>query len=129
MSARAEDWIEKAEGDFSLAKLALRPDLSPNHDGVCFHAQQCIKKLMKGFLIQNQIKPPLTHNLFQLGGLIKGMGKQVSWSDTDVRYLTRVGAGFRYPGESADLEDATKPMEVCGRLRDELLVLLGQRLL
>ena len=36
---------------------------SPNYDGVCFHAQQCIEKYLKAKLVEADIDFPKTHNL------------------------------------------------------------------
>lgn len=44
----------------------------------------------------------------------------------DLRFLTRASVGFRYPGESADREDATEAFEICTRLREDLLKLISE---
>jgi len=45
MNGSVKEWIAKAEGDFDVAQLALRSDLRPNYDAVCFHAQQCVENI------------------------------------------------------------------------------------
>jgi HEPN domain-containing protein len=124
MNGTVSEWIEKAEGDYDMAQRALRPDPVPRYDAACFHAQQCIEKLMKGFLVSRRIQPLLTHNLFQLAEVIRKECPLTSWADKDLRYLTRVGMGFRYPGESADGDDAGEAMAVCRALRADLLSML-----
>jgi HEPN domain-containing protein len=47
MNEVVEEWIAKAEGDFRTASRELVVVDRPNYDAVCFHAQQCIEKLMK----------------------------------------------------------------------------------
>ena len=44
MKADAVAWVAKAEGDFHDMLRGLRARKHPNHDGVCFHAQQCLEK-------------------------------------------------------------------------------------
>ena len=49
MNEVAQEWINKAEGDYLTA--TREADASPpNYDAVCFHAQQCIEKLLKALL-------------------------------------------------------------------------------
>ena len=45
-----QEWIEKAEGDYRTALRERRVRRRPNHDAVCFHAQQCIEKYLKALL-------------------------------------------------------------------------------
>ena len=126
MNGTVSEWIEKADSDYRVCarELAVREGASP--DAICFHAQQCIEKLMKALLAHHRTKPPLTHNLTHLAELVAPLDPTVSWPVEELRFLTRVGAGFRYPGESADREDATKAMAICTRLREALLKLIDE---
>jgi len=47
MNATVKEWIDKAEGDYATAGREMQATISPNDDAVCYHAQQCIGKLMK----------------------------------------------------------------------------------
>lgn len=53
----------KAENDFATMERESRVRKSPNYDGVCFHAQQCIEKYLKAKLVEADIDFPKTHNL------------------------------------------------------------------
>lgn len=66
MNGTAKEWIAKAETDYSTASRELKAAESPNFDAVCFHAQQCIEKLMKALLIHLNIVLPRTHDLAEL---------------------------------------------------------------
>lgn len=55
MSDISKEWLVKAEGDFQTALREYRARKLPNYDAVCFHAQQCIEKLFKAFLIRRKI--------------------------------------------------------------------------
>jgi HEPN domain-containing protein len=46
------EWIEKAEADWELVGLAASSGNSKLRDGVVYHAQQCIEKLLKARLLQ-----------------------------------------------------------------------------
>ena len=50
MNEVVREWIDKAEGDYLTATREVGAD-PPNYDAACFHAQQCIEKLLKGLLI------------------------------------------------------------------------------
>ncbi len=121
MNGTVKEWIAKAEGDFDVAQLVLRADLRPNYDAVCFHAQQCVEKLMKAVLIHHATKPPRIHDLVALGEVVQPV--QGSWTPPvrELRFLTQGAILFRYPGESATREKAETAVAFCGRLRDELM--------
>jgi len=44
MNPLTREWVEKAEGDFTIAERELRARKTPIYDAVCFHAQQCAEK-------------------------------------------------------------------------------------
>jgi HEPN domain-containing protein len=50
MKRLALEWVDKAEADFHTAEREARARRNPNHDAVCFHAQQCIEKHLKARL-------------------------------------------------------------------------------
>ncbi|MDO8632400.1 MAG: HEPN domain-containing protein, partial [Phycisphaerales bacterium] len=94
------------------------------YDAVCFHAQQCVEKLLKAVLVLRNVDPPYTHNLLELAELVRPLHPEIKLDPKDLRYLTRGGVAFRYPGESATAAHAAKAMEICTRLREALLELL-----
>ena len=118
------EWIEKADGDFVTANREFAVADHPNHDAVCFHAQQCIEKLLKAVIIAQGITPPKTHDLAQLHRLLATT--QIAWAPKvqDLNFLTRAAVDFRYPGESADQDEAKESIAICTQLRSELLALL-----
>ena len=124
MSDLIKEWIIKAEGDFTTAKRELKASRSPNFDAACFHSQQCIEKLMKAALIQHSSTPPKTHDLYQLFLLLQPLCPDFQPGIEDLRYLTRAAVDFRYPGESADREEAEEAVAICSRLRKKLLTII-----
>ena len=67
MNEVIEEWVRKAEGDYRTALREMAVTEDPNYDAVCFHAQQCIEKLVKAALIARSIVPPKSHDLPTLG--------------------------------------------------------------
>ena len=47
MTELLEEWVNKAAGDYHTALRESEAAVNPNYDAVCFHAQQCIEKLIK----------------------------------------------------------------------------------
>ncbi len=125
MNGTVKEWNAKAEADYSTATRELKATESPNFDAVCFHAQQCVEKLMKALLIHLSVIPPRTHDLAELDRLLAPVCTQWSRPVQELRFLTRASLDFRYPGESADREDATESLDIATRLRERLRALLG----
>lgn len=114
------EWADKAEADFLTARRELEVTYRPNYDAVCFHAQQCVEKLMKAVLISKNQLPPRTHDLVRLNGLLEAAVPGWSWPLPDLRLLDRAAVDFRYPGESADLDEAQQALAVAAVLRESL---------
>jgi len=125
MTETVREWVGKAEGDYTTARREVEVKDSPNYDAACFHAQQCIEKLMKALLISLGEVPPRTHDLIALGKLVAPLCKDWSSTAEDLRFLTRASVEFRYPGESAEKQDAQQALEIATRLRSKLRNLLG----
>ena len=125
MNEVVREWIDKAEGDYLTATREVDAD-PPNYDAACFHAQQCIEKLLKALLIENEQTPPKTHDLPTLAGLLSPVQTGWDWPIEELRLLTRAAVTFRYPGECAGSEEASAVLEVCKRARHRLLELLAE---
>lgn len=63
MNPIATEWVAKAESDYATARRELGVRKQPNFDAVCFHAQQCAEKYLKGLLQKQRLVIPRTHNL------------------------------------------------------------------
>jgi hypothetical protein len=66
LNAPIREWVEKAEGDYVTALRERRARKNPNHDAVCFHAQQCVEKYLKGVLQAEDVAFTKTHDLVVL---------------------------------------------------------------
>ena len=125
MNEVVREWMEKAEADYLTATRELQAD-PPNYDAVCFHAQQCIEKLMKASLIAGGKLPPKTHDLTVLSALVASANPLWSWPTEELRLLSRAAVIFRYAGESADREAAEATLRISKAMRERLLVLVGR---
>ncbi len=111
------EWIEKAEGDFNLLEREIRARKNPNYDAVCFHAQQCVEKYLKGRLMEANVGFPKTHDLVLLLDLTLPVEPLWEIHRDGLSFLSGFGVEFRYPGESADLAMAKKVQKSCRAFR------------
>lgn len=126
MNEIVREWIDKAQGDYLTATREADAD-PPNYDAACFHAQQCIEKLLKALLIAEGQVPPRTHDLVILSGLLSSLRPQWDWAADQLRLLSRAAVVFRYPGESAGPEEATAALNVASAVRTHLLTLVAEK--
>jgi HEPN domain-containing protein len=124
MNEVVKEWLEKAEADFSTAKREIKARRNRNFDAVCFHSQQCVEKMMKALLIKKGVMPPKTHDLADLGRLLSPVCPGWIWPVEELHLLTRAAVVFRYPGESAGIEEAKAAFNAAIRLKKHLLELI-----
>jgi|GEM_PF-2349650 Uncharacterized conserved protein related to C-terminal domain of eukaryotic chaperone, SACSIN len=97
MNETIREWVAKAEGDFHTAGRELAAAESPNFDAVCFHAQQCIEKLMKALLIARGADVSKTHDLAELGRFLRLAGEAPFGDAEELRFLIPGGGDFPLP--------------------------------
>lgn len=117
MKPATQEWIEKAEGDYQTALRERRVRRRPNHDAVCFHAQQCIEKYLKALLTEHEKPFPKIHDLLKLGEMCFQITPELKNTEAALDLLSRYAIAFRYPGEQATSEEAkaaVKALEKCG---------------
>jgi HEPN domain-containing protein len=111
------EWVRKAEGDFAMMQRELRARKAPCHDGACFHAQQCAEKYLKARLAQAAIPFTKTHDLVALLEQVLAVEPKWEMYRNDLASLTAFAVAYRYPGDSADREDAKEAARNCRRFR------------
>ena len=82
------------------------------------------EKLMKGLLIHLGHLPPKTHDLVYLHELLASACPNWTWPVPELRFLSRAAITLRYPGESAERQDAAEALQLAHRMRQALLPLL-----
>ena len=117
MTPLTKEWIIKGDRDYSTMLRELRVTEDPNYDAVCFHAQQCIEKLLKGFLQEEVIYFPKIHDLEELLQYTLEVRPEWSALKDDCSVLTNFATSPRYPGENPTLEEATEAVNACKRVR------------
>ena len=115
MSETAKRWLAFAQEDLRMAELAWAEGI---FNQVCFHAQQCVEKAIKGWLEQQGRIPPRTHRMADLLVLLPPdlMGEL---SDA-LRLLDRFYIPTRYPdalpgvlpGRTPEQRDAEEALDL-----------------
>lgn len=127
MKPETTEWVAKAEGDFTVATLAMRKrkDRKQVRDAVCYHCQQCAEKYLKGRLVEAGVTFPHSHDLKRI--LAMTLPFEPLWTALEpaARFLTNCAVVFRYPGQTASEADARAAMKHCKAIRTELRHSLG----
>jgi HEPN domain-containing protein len=119
------EWVAKAEGDFAMVEREARARKSPNYDGLCFHAQQCVEKYLKARLYEADIDFPKTHVLAVLLDLVLPLEPLWETFREHLIFLTGFAVSFRYPGESVDRSTALDARRRCRAFRQTAREALG----
>ena len=124
MNDTVKEWLRKSERDFATARREIAVAKDPNYDGVCFHAQQGVEKLLKALLIALGVRPDRTHDLTRLGQTLHAHKPTWTWPEEELIYLSRASVDYRYPGEEAAEDDAREALGIAEKLREALRTLL-----
>ena len=114
------EWIVKAEQDYQTAEVMARKRKVPVPDVVGFHSQQCIEKYLKAFLVLNKQDFPKTHDLIELLEIAIKKDPLLDAFRPDLRILNPFSVQFRYPGESATLEESIMALKAMRRVKKYL---------
>jgi HEPN domain-containing protein len=120
-----DEWVAKAEADYRMALVASRQRKVPVPEGVCYHAQQCVEKFLKAFLIAQGVPPPRTHDLEQLNDLCTQLDGTFALLAGDLGKLTPYAVELRYPGVTATVQEARKALGIMKQARRFIRARLG----
>jgi HEPN domain-containing protein len=123
-------WIAKAENDLRNAVHTLTIDEECPFDTICFHAQQCAEKYLKGYLVLQQVAFPRTHDLVVLLRLASGAGLR-GLRAGDVQPLNRYIVEARYPGDwdPIDRNEAEQTVAQARKVREAVRAHLPEDLI
>ncbi len=118
MKPMTAEWVTKAEGDFATMLREGRVIDNPNYEAVCLHAQQCAEKYLKARLFEANVPFSKVHDLSAL--LDKTVGVEPGWESfrEDLAFVSDLAVTLNYPGESVDVESATRAQHCCRRFRE-----------
>ena len=125
MKPLTNEWIEKAEGDYSTASREIRARKSPNYDAVCFHSEQCAEKYLKALLQEAEASFGRTHNLTALLELVVRVDPSWDLLRPQLQRLNAYSVSVRYPGEVTDKAMAREALGLARAIRAEARQKLG----
>ena len=125
MKPLTREWVEKAEGDFQVATQIMRRRKQRVYDAACFHAQQTVEKYFKAWLCETGVAFPKTHDLAALLKLLLPLEPLWSAFLPQVQLLEDYAVDFRYPGDTATLDEARQALKNCKSIRREVRSRLG----
>lgn len=123
-----QEWITKADNDLLTASHTLKLGKKCPTDTVCFHAQQCVEKYVKSFLVADNTKFPRTHDIETLISLLP-KHTRFPFTIEQQRQLTEYAATSRYPGfyEPISLTEAKEAVKLARRVKKEIQKLLEKK--
>ena len=125
MKALSQEWVDKAEADWTTARREFTVEDHPNYDAVCFHAQQCVKKYLLARLEEADIPFPATHHLGVLLSICDDL--EPSWNELKepARTLTANTVQIVHPGAMADEAMGHRSLDSGAALRRAIRTSLG----
>ena len=113
-----DEWIDKAEEDYSAAVVMHRMKKRPIPTVVCFHSQQCVEKYLKSLLIKHGEAPPRTHELKDLMRLCAVYEPNIALFQPMFHALSPYAVKFRYPDQTpVTVEDANEAVQMMRDIR------------
>jgi HEPN domain-containing protein len=117
MKEKTDEWIAKAETDFSAAGLLLEHGEEHIVESVCFHCQQCAEKYLKGFLDEQGIAFPKEHILAPLIKLSHAIDPEFVLLNQYSERLENYAVAIRYPGTTATRSQAEAALAAATHIR------------
>ena len=119
------EWIKKAEDNYSSALTLSRRRNRPVPDVVCNQCQQCIEKYLKALLTRYKMSFPKTHDLMQLEELVAPADAEIRSIHAEFLTLNPYGIDIRYPGLEASLDEAKQALRAMKSARKFFRFKLG----
>jgi HEPN domain-containing protein len=112
-------WFGIADDDLRSAEY-LATMTYPRPEGIiCFHCQQSAEKYLKGFLFQNTVDPPKTHDLMVLLELCKQASPSLGTLLDQCVFLNRYSVIPRYPDElQITSDDVSKAIQYANIVKE-----------
>jgi len=115
-----KNWIKRAESDLKTANDEINTQ-DPATDTICFHAQQCVEKYLKAYLVFHQKYFRKIHNIAKLVELCKEIDQDFeevfrfgASNLTDYAVEVRYGEEFYFPS----IEETKEAVRIAEKARD-----------
>ena len=119
ITKKVREWLTYAEEDLRIARHALTLSSSVPYRLIAFHAQQCVEKYLKSYLVYHNIDFPYTHDI---GKLLKWCEEKADWTGKirQAEELTPFAVTARYPGigKSITKRQALRAVKIASQARN-----------
>lgn len=116
-----KEWLAKAEHDLGMAQLALEHK-GEYTDSICFHCQQYVEKILKGYLTCLDMDFSKSHSLVYLMDMIAAKEKVNEELYSIAELLDDYAVGIRNPGNCYEptREDATNAYDAALKIKNTI---------
>lgn len=122
--AEVQRWLVKADGDRRMAEIGLA-QAPPITDAAGFHAQQAVEKLLKAYLVLQDVEFEKIHDLVTLTERCAERDPSFAALREQVAPLTAFAVRFRYPGPAdPTFEQVERALSVVESVREFVLTRL-----
>lgn len=126
LTDEVNEWVRKAEEDFRAANRLFRPRSSPTYNIVCFCAHQSAEKYLKAYLTAAGKRFAYKHQLEKLLlPVCIDVDPSFEFMREFLRLLDVYSVDYRYPGESANREEAMKAVQAMKKVKKIVREKLG----
>src|SRR3972149_8326201 len=119
ITKKVREWLTYAEEDARIARHALTLSSSVPYRLIAFHAQQCVEKYLKSYLVYHNIDFPYTHDISKL---LKWFEEKADWTGKirQAEELTPFAVTVRYPGigKSPTKRQALREVKIASQARN-----------
>jgi len=123
---KVSEWLSFADDDIGLARHALMLEGKCPYRLIAYHAQQCVEKHLKAYLIFHYVDFPYTHNISRLLELCDEH-TATNWIEElkIAEELTPFAITTRYPGQDEEVskEEAIRTAERVREVVRKVLIL------
>jgi len=114
-----KEWYRFAMTDFTTAKHLYDTMRPKPLEIICYHCQQSVEKMLKGFLVLNAIEPPKIHDLRHLCEMCLEINDEFEGVKNICQFLNSFSSQPRYPNEIKILEtDAERALQNVQNMMD-----------
>jgi HEPN domain-containing protein len=92
----AKEWFDFGVCDYNAASFLMKMKPKPL-EIICYHCQQCVEKLLKGYIASNGGEVLKTHDLVTLYKICVGFNSSFESVKNQCVDLTDYGVQVRYP--------------------------------
>ena len=91
-----DDWLKSAEEDFQFALINLK-EQKPFYAQICFHFHQAVEKILKAYIIANDLEFKKIHDLVLLLCICSAKDPSLNILRENCEYLNTFYIETRYP--------------------------------